>query len=94
MAHFKLIDWNAVALGAIREWRKPIYTKPLLRKAGKTERTAAGEKNADEGHERRRMLRQLHGELSRYFLLQGKKKSWSTTTLVSKGEREDDHSKS
>ena len=94
MVPFKLIDWNAVALEAIREWRTPVYDTPRLRKAGKTDRTAAGEKNADEGHERRRMLRQLHGELSRYYLLEGKKKTWSTTTLVSKGERENGHSKS
>ena len=68
MANFDLIDWNAVALGAIAKIRVPVYPGPRLLK-GKGKRTAEGKKGADAEHERRKGERELNQELDASFTL-------------------------
>jgi hypothetical protein len=93
MAHSNLIDRNTVALEAIKERRGPIYHKSRLRK-GRSERTKAGVRDNDEECQRRRAIRRLHEELSKYYPLQAGKVLWTARALVSEGKHENDHSMS
>jgi hypothetical protein len=93
MAHFDLIDWNAVALEAVMTARAPVYPEPRLLK-GKGRRTAEGDKFPDAEHKRREETRELNQELSRYFQLPGAQAVWGCPELVLKGKHGCDHSPS
>ena len=93
MAYFDLIDWNAVALGAIATIRVPVYSEPrLLRGNGK--RTAKGRRGPDAEHKRRNGTRELNQELSRYYKLSFDEPVWTSSGLLLKGKHGRDRSPS
>jgi len=91
MAHFDLIDWDAVALEVIEMIRVPVYAAPQLIK-GTGKRTAQGKKAPDAEHKKRKVTRKLNRELSRYYELAPKQAGWGCPDLLSKGEHGRDHS--
>lgn len=68
----------------------PVYSEPHL-KTATSERTAVGSRIADIEHEKRKVLRRTREDLSRYYQLQGTEKSWTVSTLIPEGKRENDH---
>jgi len=86
-------QFNAVALGAVKENRFPVYTKPRPRE-GKGKRTAEGKKGPSAEHKRRKGTRGFHEELSRYYLLAGGEAVWKCPELLRKGEHRRNRSRS
>ena len=93
MAHFDLMDRNAAALEVIENRREPIYDEPHLLK-GRVKRTAAGTKESDTECERRKRVRRVNEELSRYYGLEDDDDTWMATDLLERGRHENNHSTS
>jgi len=85
MANFDLIDWNAVALKAVAKIRVPVYPGPRLLK-GKGKLTAEGKKCAVAEHKRRKGIRGLNQEPSRYYQLPVNQAAWGCPELLLKGK--------
>jgi len=84
MTHFKLIDWNAVALEAVTMIRLPLYPGPRLLK-GKAKRAAQVKKGAKAERKRRKGTRELNEKLSRYYPLPDPA-VWTSPELLLKGK--------
>ena len=69
MAHFDLMDRNAAALKVVKSRRESIYDEPYHLK-GRMKRTVAGKKESNTERERRKRIRGLNEELSRYYELE------------------------
>ena len=69
MAHFDLMDRNAAALKVVKSRRESIYDEPYHLK-GRKKRTVAGKKESNTERERRKRIRGLNEELSRYYELE------------------------
>ena len=85
MAHFDLIDGNAVALEAVKSIRAPVYAEPRLAKGTGT-RSAEGQKVPDEEYKRRKETRELNEGLSRYYPLKVNQSAWGCPELLLKGK--------
>ena len=85
MAHFDLIDWNAVALGVVELTRTPVYAEHRLKKGTGT-RSAQGKRAPDAECKRRREIRELNEKLSRYYQLGVGRSEWRCPKLLSKGK--------
>ena len=85
-----LIDWIVVALEVVGGRRGPIYPEPRLL-SGRGERTAAGRRGPDAEYERRKEIRRLNEELSRYYSLGEDGEVWTAPTLLMKGRHENNH---
>jgi len=80
VTHFDLIDWNAVALGVVQTLRVPMYSEPRLIK-GTGRRTGEGRKAPDVEHKRRKGIRGLNEELSKYYQLAANQTAWGCPDL-------------
>ena len=85
MAHFDLIDWNAAALRVVEQTRTPVYARPQLQKGTGT-RSTQGKRASDAEHRRRRAIRGLNEELSRYYQLGVNQSIWECPELLSRGK--------
>ena len=83
MAH--LIDWNAAALRVVEQTRTPVYARPQLQKGTGT-RSTQGKRASDAEHRRRRAIRGLNEELSRYYQLGVNQSIWECPELLSRGK--------
>lgn len=93
MVHFDLIEWDAVALEAVKTNRLPVYAGPRLIK-GTGKRTAEGKTAPDLEYEKRKGTRDSNEELSRYYELAPKQAAWGCPALLSRGKHDCDHSAS
>ena len=87
------MDRNAAALKVIESRREPVYDKPHLLK-GRVKRTGAGNKESDTECDRRKRVRKLNEQLSRYYKLEDDDNTWMTRELLEKGRHESNHSTS
>jgi len=85
MAHLDLIDWNAAALRVVEQTRAPVYAGPRL-KGGPSTRSTQGKRASDAEHRRRRGIRGLNEELSRYYQLGVNQSLWGCPELLSRGK--------
>lgn len=76
---------NAVALGVVRTINTPVYPAPRLSGTHHS-RTATGERGPDLKYQRRKRIRRLNEELSRYYVLPEGQVEWACCGLLSKGE--------
>ena len=96
MTHFGLIDWNAVALEAVKELRPvPVSDKPTL--AGgygpqKEEKDKKKSPKAVREDTRRNGIKELYAELSRYYEPPEGTKKWGRPKLRSQSKPGYDHS--
>ena len=81
MAHLNLVDENAAALKVIKTLWTPVYTAPRLTK-GVGMRATQGKKAPDAEHRRRKKVRELNEELSRYVGARNRCRSVSTALLL------------
>jgi len=95
MAHFDLIDWNAVAVRVVERTRAPVYPLPRLKKGTGTrstqgERASGGEhrrkRALDAENRRRKEIRRLNEQLSRYYELGVNRLVWECPELLSRGK--------
>lgn len=84
-ANLGLIDCNAVALGIVRTNNSLASQAPRLASASHR-RTAAGERGPDLECERRRRVRGLNEELSKYYVLPEGEEKWTCRGLLSRSE--------
>jgi hypothetical protein len=84
-ANLGLIDCNAVALGIVSTSKLPACQAPRLAAAYRR-RTAAGERGPDSEYQRRRRIRRLNEQLSRYYVLPEGDVEWTCPGLLSRGE--------
>jgi len=68
-----------------------VYDEDRLVK-GRSRRTKAGSKSADEEYERRNETRLEYQRLSRYYPLEGGRTEWNASRLLSRGEHGSDRS--
>ena len=87
------MERNAAALEVIKNRREPIYNEPHLLK-GRVKRTAAGTKESDTECDRRKRVRRVNEELSRYYELEDDDDTWMATDLLERGRHESNHSTS
>ena len=94
MTHFNLIDWNLVALETIQTLHLvPVSDKPSLDTRGDSQKK--GKKRnlgAERESTRRKSLRELYEELSRFYELPAKGASWKCPRLLANGKLGYDHS--
>ena len=83
--HLDLIDWNAVALELIETTLLPVYGTPRLTR-GVGRRKTECRIDPDAERRRREGTRELHEELSRYFLLGEGQATWSCPELTMEGK--------
>lgn len=88
-----LIDWNVVALDYVETIREPVYDAPRLARGAGT-RTTEGKDAPDAEDRRRREIRTLNEELSRYYRLATNQRAWGCPGLLSKGKHGHSHSAS
>ena len=87
MAHFDLIDWNAAALGVLERTRAPVYALPRLKK-GTAARSTQGKRASDAEDRRRKEIRRLNEELSRYYQLGVNQSVWGCPDLLLRGKHD------
>lgn len=94
MAHFDLIDWNTVALVAI----KMLYPVPASNEHSLSKRDdgqkGQNERNIEAVRESRRRngIRVLNEEISKFYELPEGELAWACPKLLSRGEYGSDHS--
>ena len=94
MTHFDPIDWNVVALGAIEMlYPAPASNEPSLIKCDDGQKVW-GERNteAERENRRRKGIRALNEEISKFYELPEGQLTWKCPRLLSEGEHGSDHS--
>ena len=96
MTHFGLIDWNVVALETVQAlYPVPASDEPSLGTCSGPQRK--GKKRTPDAEResiRRKDIRELYEELSKFYELPAKATTWKCPGLLAKGKLGCDHSTS
>ena len=87
MMHFDLTNWNAVARDVVQTLRPvPVYSTPKLHK-GPTPIGGDNRSNhAQVEAKRREAQREVFQDLSRYYVLPGRKEKWRSPQILDNGK--------
>ena len=89
MTHFDLIDLNAVALEVVKTLRPtPVYAVPRLKRGPSRTVQGGGVQSRKTANEtiRRTQHRDIHEELSKYYVLPEGRKEFSCPDIMVRGE--------